>query len=317
MRVHSLLAAGLVAGAWILLAPSARADTFFVTVTNGATTLGARTQGATFEASTTSTPSGPKVNPVAIEIDDWSLFEPTLDVMGKLQPVTVKVEFTTPNAQGQEEVYMIATYQRALFSRISATYESAGSPRIKQSLFFGYESVQYRPPPLKLSTEGARRSLPSSAPTVRRVVRPVVLAQRIDDAYFQSTSFVGESADHPGQTRLLSFAFDCKVPIDMASGLPAGRLMLVPVTFTKAAGAATPAFKAAMASRKIIDPATISFVQHQRGAPDITSFSVLLTSAVVTAESLQVATTSVETLGITPAKLRLTAGAATTELSSN
>ena len=318
MRVHSLLAACFVAGACVLFAPSARADSFFVTFTNGTTPVGSRVQGATFEATTQATSSGPRPNPAKLEIDDWSLLQPTLEAFKSGAPLTAKVEFTTPNAQGQEVVYMIATYQTALLLRLAGTYDVAATPKLKEALEFSYDTVKYSRPPFTLTMEReAVRPLPSSSPIIRRIARQTANAQRVDDAYFQAPSFPGESADHPGQSRLLSFALEVKQTQVTTADRRSEEPRLLPVTITKAPGAATPVFQSASTTHKLVSPATITFVQHHGTLPDTTSKTVVLTNTLVKSDSVQVGGSSVETIVLAPQKITLTAGVVSTEIAGS
>jgi hypothetical protein len=310
MRVQSLLVASLLACAVVAFAPRARADTFFVTFTSGSTPIGPRTQGAAFDATSTS-PAAKK--PVKIDIDDWSLLQPTFDACVKSNPLTAKVEFTKPNAQGQEEVYMITTYDGVVFSKMALAYRADATPKATNQLVFSYATSRIEPPPVALRLERpAARELPSSPPVILRKPRAIAAAQRIDDAYFAAPTIPAESPAPPGQLRLLSFAFEAIQPIDAETLLPAGRLLVSTVTMTKAPGAATSAFQAAVASRVPID-AKITFVQHHGTLPDTTSRTVALTKATVTSDGVQVAGTSIETTTLAPMSVAVT-GATTTVL---
>lgn len=313
MRFHSLVIASFVAAAYMTFAPSVRADSFFVTFTNGTRTLGARVQGAVFEGSSTPVTAG-KATPVRLEIDDWSIVQPTLDAANGALPLTAKVEFTTPNAQGQEVVYLIATYQKAALIRVAGTYDAAATAKVKEAIDFTYATMQYSAPPLALGVVSTERRLPSTAPVIRRTARAIASAQRVDDAYFQAASFPGESSDHPGQTRLLGFSFEGRRAVMGVTGQAEGPLVLSPVTITKTPGAATATFQSAAATRKVVDAATITFVQHHGTSPDTTSKTVLLSYAVVKSDTVQAGAANVESITLMPTSFRLTAGTSTTEV---
>ncbi len=313
MRIHSLLVGCLIGGACVASTRSAHADSFFVSFTSGGTPIGARVQGAVFDAPTKPNPGGgpPILEPLTIEIDDWSLFQPTLDAENAKLDVTAKVEFTAPNAQGKEEVYMIATYQGGGLSRVAASYDASGSPKVTESIGVTYTSVKYGAPPPTLESKSPVRKMPSSAPSIRRAARAAAIAERVDDAYLEAPSLPGESTDHPGKTRILTFALKSSRPKSSAGLSP---LQLEALTISKAPGKATAALQAAASKGKLIDPMTFTFVQHHGTAPDTIAKTVVLKNAFIQSDSIQVGAGSVETISIMPMTLKLTVGSATTEV---
>ena len=103
------------------VAPRARADGFFVTFSPGQRVSPAvsRIAGASFDASGTSpidAASGLSTGqtltlPVHIEVDDVRLLAPLLSEETKFENVPlVTIEFTTPDAAGVEQVYMVGKY---------------------------------------------------------------------------------------------------------------------------------------------------------------------------------------------------------------
>lgn len=340
MNVRALVVGGFVAGAVVALAPSARADGFFVTFT-GANGLGGRIAGASFQTSTTMATDPGAANsatgsttaaPVALELDEWSNVEALFDMQSRNQILGAKVEFTTPNAAGQEEVYMTATYTNVVIVEVTATFDTtATDSKVKQAVSFVFQNVQYASVPPPGST--VARLLPKTVPRLTRAttalhpLSPTTLAPKtamatapaptkVDDAYFKAAGFPGESSDHPGESKLVSVTIHTVSPRDSVTGQPSGTHIIKPVVITKAPGTASPKFQNALSQHNVFD-ATITFVQHNGTAPDGTSHTLQLNGASVVGDSMQVGGTSRESITFGGTKRSMTNAATSSTWTQN
>jgi type VI secretion system Hcp family effector len=309
----------------LALAPSARADGFYVTFASGSGAVTGRLAGAEFDASQAVAPApnqatgqGPgkaHVTPAHIEIDSSQALVPLLGAVTDNKLLNVTVEFTSPDAKGQEQVYMTAKYKNAHLTTWTASFSPQSSPTLKNAIDFAFQTVEYNsssaPSPTqsnkKIQSRIAAKVAPVAAPIIRRLpARPAPAAEHVDDAYLQLATVPGESTDHPGQIRLSSFSLEVMSPADSATGMPTGKMQLKPVAIVKATGAATPALKSALARNAVLQTGSISFNQHHAGKPDQTIETLSLNNLRVASDSMQVSgSTSNEALTLVFQKAEL------------
>jgi type VI secretion system Hcp family effector len=299
MRVFSSLIASLVTGAVLMLAPQARADGFFITFASASKST-PRIAGSVFSAPTAPPVSAAnqaaKAVSAHVEIDDWmGSIAPLLDDIDTGQRLTVTVEFTAPNAQGQEQVYMVATFKDAALSGWTGTFTVGGSPQIEQSIDFSYQVASYRTPAAAPASRLViLRPLPTLVPRITRsTLKVAALPVHVDDAYILIPSFPGEgpedtkSSDHTERSRLTRFSWTTLSPVDSATGMASGKRQTQPVVITKPMGTATPFFKSAQASGKILSGVKIYFVQHHAGAADSNLIVIEMANAKITGDTIQ------------------------------
>ena len=323
MHHRSWFAALLGACTLFALAPEARADGFYVTFTNGAASLTPRLVGAVFDAtgqnpvdSTSGQATGRlMITPVHIEVDNLQVLVPLLTAATNLQSFGATVEFTTPDAQGHEQVYMINKYTGAQVTGWSTTFDPSATQTMKNAVDFTYATVDSNPPPAPAPAPGPAastapvkkvtvlRAVTAKPPTLLRLSVPTLVAAtpppHVDDAYFQAPNIPGESSTHPNQTRLTSFSFTILIPRDPQSGLPTGRVTFKPIKISKASGAASSALQSALTNHTNLSTMSVFFNQHRTGAVDLTLASLTLTNTGVSSDSVSVANgTSSENVGL-------------------
>jgi type VI protein secretion system component Hcp len=285
MRLSTFVLCALLAVGVTAIAPAARADGFFITLkdTRG-NIVGARIAGATF---TTTAPTPTSIGTAHVEIDDLRVAVATLNALTTNITVTAMVEFSKPNATGQEQVYSIANFPQTSVSRWSFSF-TAGGGTVTNVFEFPYSKVAYSTPP---SAAAGPPPAPApggllAVPAVSRgtIVRPPSV-QRVDDAYLKSAVLPDESTNQTG-SRLTTVSIVLAKPVDMRTGMP-GALSLGPIPFAKAAGAATATLQADLAANRILTAATFSFVQHGSSG-DTTLLTVDLRNAQVKSDSTQI-----------------------------
>jgi type VI secretion system Hcp family effector len=338
MNVRALVVGGFAFGALLALAPSARADGFYVSFSGGTVPLGGRLVGGALDASSSSTTdlatgqtSGAHTRqPLKIELDDWDNLEGMINAVATNTTLSAVVEFTAPDANGHEQVYMNATYKDLAFTRLDVTYDAAATPKAKQVLEFTYSQVTYGTPATTATpttpTAGTRlavptqlvRTMPTRVPTITRPMTTVsrlkmstaVTSLRIDDAYMQGTNLTGESTDHPGQTRVLNVEAEILAPRDIATGQASGKRQYKPILLTKAMGLSTPQLQQHQAANQAISALTLTFVQKTPNQPDKTAHTIALTNALISTNTTLVANgTSAQKLGFNYQKVSVSAGA--------
>jgi type VI protein secretion system component Hcp len=265
MRIPHIVVAVLTAAALFALAPAARADGFFVTFTARAGgTSTQRLAGAVFDSST-----GNGQNTGHVEIDDWlsgtELFRDT--VMN--QSLNVVVDFT--GADGK--VYLETTFSDAFVTRWTIAFNPGGSPRLSQMIDFSFRGVNDK----TVTGSGAN----VARPRVSRVAGAGGMAS-IDDAYLQVPSFSGESTKRPQWTQLTSFTLS--VPVSTQRKPQPGSVVV-----TKAMGANTPKFQAALANRTDLGGVKFVFVKRAPDGSESTRLTITLSRALVTSDALQAA----------------------------
>lgn len=335
MNVRALVAGAFAAGAVLALAPSARADGFYITFSGGTVPLGGRLVGGTLDANSVTTTdvtgqaTGAARPILKIELDDWDNVEGMINSIATNTELSALVEFTAPDANGQEQVYMTASFAHLLFTKLEVDYDATATPKAKQALELSYASVTYATPAPPATattpTPGTRvvrtslvRPMPSKVPTITRQVNMLARTKiaiassplRVDDAYLEAPGLTGESADHPGKTRLLTLSAHIDAPRDTSTGQVSGKRQYKPLVLTKATGTSTPQLQQARASNKVFTSMTVSCVQKTTGQPDKTAHTLTLTNAVLTKDDLSVGGgSSSETLNVAFQKLAVASGA--------
>ena len=262
MRIQIVAAALPLALAAALVTASAKADGAFITVKDASGQIvGARAPIAAFASGMPVTlttghqatgAGGPlSYSPTTFEIDgatDVAAFF-RLETAGL--PTTVTVEFTTPNAKGEEVVTSVGTFSRSVMSTAAVAFDASG---LKGLYSFHFQSVSYAtpsPPSVPVAqrvpgvTAATSRQLTGPMPVLKRALMPripaaVANAQAIpppvDAVYLTLTPAQGSSL--PATTS--SITFD-------------------PLTITQA-HAATAAFQQSVSNGTFWSKGTISFV---------------------------------------------------------
>ncbi len=309
MHHRSWFSALLSACALFALAPHARADGFYVTFTSSGAALTPRMTGAVFDA-TGRSPIDPNSGastgvsvamPVHVEVDSSQMLVPMLTLQSNNRAFDATVEFTTPDAQGNEQVYMVAKYTTAKVTATLTKFDPTATPTLKSAVEFAYTAVAYSAPAAPASTPGVIKKAPvlravgKTAPLILRLATiPVAAAvppAHVDDLYFQATGLAGESADHPNQTRVTSFSFTVLTSLDPATGMPQ-RLSPRAIKIVKGSGAATATLQGLLTSHGNLSSLSVFFNQHRAGAADLTLASLVLTNASVITDTLAVASGS-------------------------
>jgi type VI protein secretion system component Hcp len=313
MHRRSSIVASLVGLVALSLAPTARADGFFVTFSAGqrGNPGVARIAGAAFDATgintldvTTLAQTGQAlIKPVHVEVDDVRPLAPLIGAETKNETIPlVTVEFTAPDAAGKEQVYMIGNYVNCNVSAWQLAFDPQAAPTTRGSVDFLYQTVTFTGPPKPKFAPP--RPVAREAPLLRRgafvrgdspaaavegaaaaVAAPV---PHIDDAYLRMPPVPGESVDHPGQIKLTAFTMTVLAPRDPSSGRLTGTMFPKPIKMSKAGGAASLALQNMFTQANTATSATVTFNQHRAGTTDLTLETLVINYAKLNVFSVQV-----------------------------
>lgn len=247
-RLATLLGLGILA-----LANTARADGIYVTFKNDAgTVLGARVQGASFDATTVPvTLNGyvaktSKWNPAHVEIDDFGkVLVPTLAALQASTRMSMQVEFTKPDSRGVEQTYMTAQLSDVFVTQWQAQFGSTPTNKID----LAYAKVVY-------STVATKE-----LPKVERAPVSKTAGTHVDDAVIEGV--VIGTAPHLTAATLVATR-----PFDANTGM-AGQLRVKSIAATRAPSTSVPVFK------------SITAIDFQQKSPAALLFTVLLENGTV------------------------------------
>jgi type VI protein secretion system component Hcp len=256
--LSTLVSAAAASVAVFLLAPDARADGFYITLSNGVTSQ--RLWGATFD-STTSTPvtysaSGQNghvsVTPVHIELDDWNSVEAIAAAGGSNKTFDAKVEFTQ-TVGGSEQVYLIETFTRCRLTEWDGIFTAGGSPVVTQKFNFAYLASQFTVPPSAPAT--ASKTAPTVLPRRVGLPRPLgSIALAVNSAQITAAP----TSPAVASDGITSVTFGYKVPLDgVGNSLHSTASTLI---VTKDLDVATGAFQKVLNTHTALRPVTIDFL---------------------------------------------------------
>jgi hypothetical protein len=286
MRFSIIAAALPLALAAALVSTSARADGAFITLKDGAGQLiGTRAPVATFTAGTLqSYPIDPRhpadplgaggyYSPSTFEIDGATNMPDYLQKVGATFG-TVTVEFTTPNASGQEVVTSVGTFSGAMLKTAGASFDASGLRGLYSFDFGGvaYTTASNADPATaqRAVAVAAPRKLTGSLPVLTRSnsrhPTAVAGAPIVDAAYLALTPAPGSPlpAVQTGALKTAAFSVELVVMGGQAGPLTIGAAPTVsiygrPLTITRT-HATTPTFQQSISTRGSWPTGTLSFV---------------------------------------------------------
>lgn len=254
------------------VAPAARADGFYVTLSGGVTM--ARTWGAMFDATSQAqtTYAGSTgvhtITPVHVEVDDWTAVPQIIATANQDKTFTAVVEFTK-TTNGAEQVTLIATYSNCKFRKFSGTFSlftpatattPAAGPGVTQTFEFLFDTVGYTAPAAPttgIATVTKGITLPSAGlPSLSRslVTKMAPPPQVVTTATLSALTNPGVRGE---PITRLTFGFTR--PFDPHTGQAMGQEKADPVESMKNIDGTTPALQAALTAHTQLKPVTFDF----------------------------------------------------------
>ena len=235
------------------VAGAARAEGIFVTFKNDAgVVLGARVQGASFDATTVPvTLNGyiaktSKWNPAHVEIDDFGkVLVPTLAALQGSTRMSMQVDFTKPDSRGVEQTYMTAQLSDVFVTQWQAQFGST----LTHKLDLAYAKVVYS------------NTATTNLPKVERAPLSKVAGTHVDDAVVEG--IVIGTLPHLTAATLVAMR-----PFDANTGM-SGQLRVKSIAATRAPSTSVPVFK------------SITAIDFQQKSPAAMLFTVLLENGTV------------------------------------
>jgi hypothetical protein len=281
MRFSITAAALPLALAAALVSTSAKADGAFLTFKDGAgQTIGTRAPVATFTAGTLQPPpldavlhpdpalpvGGGFYSPTTFEIDGVTNMLDYLQRVG-VPLATVTVEFTTPNASGQEVVTSVGTFSGAMMKTADVIFDPSG---LRGLFSFVFNDVAYTASTAGLATSEravavtAPRKLTGPLPVLTRSNvsrRPAVVtgAPTVDAAYLTLTPAQGSPLPAVQTGALKTAAFGLGHVMSMTQSGPVAGIVRTPLVVTRT-HATTPIFQQSMSTGASWPTGRLSFV---------------------------------------------------------
>ena len=309
--------AALFAFAVLFFAPSARADGFYVTFSNGVTI--ARTKGAAFDSTSAapvayaSTATGAKsmVTALHVEIDDYNQAMALAAAIDGGKTFSVSIDMTTPNASGVETTYLTYLYSSAQLANLKFTYTASPQPVFSEVFDVLFGAIATSTPP----------AAPAKAP-LTKIARPISVATV---ALMKSASIIGNTAaatltnanvvipptpgwGSPG-VAMTSFSVTVTQPRDVHTGVAAGQIQRGMVSFGKSP--APPSLAASVNNR--FNNVAFNFVNHPASGSDTILLTMSVPQCVLASDTVQASGgTSSEQGSFSGATYTLTQGSSST-----